>query len=372
MAILVHVDFTSAEDPLLARVTYKLPQFFSCDGVPYGPENQYIRFLALRLSEKSIKTVSEHIKEFLLWRVALGIELVDICDRDVDYYIEAQCAHSKAPGVGLAWNTVNSRISGAHRYLIWCRNRGHNINISLEEEGSRYFGARVRFVVRGHPSRKLIQSTKFLLLDVAVNLIAEVTSVSAKRNTGLGVRNSLIAKLMLQCGLRLSEAVNFPLNDLPDINHRGHSTPARVLGKGNKARVILVPNRLLADIWGYVDMERALWLERMAYKKPSTTTPPFLFISPIGKPLTGNWIEKIFAKASKNLGIDAVPHSLRHTFGTYHYLYNKDLLALSKIMGHESERTTEKFYVHNAILISHAATYEQLQKDIDKMCGGIS
>ena len=331
----------------------------------------YLRAITHRLSEKSVKTAAEHVKELLNWRISIGRDLVDFSDDDFDYYIEAQCSYKKSNGFGLSWNTVDARISGAHRFLVWCKIEGYNHNMVLERSQKTGMGARVTYKIKGHPSERIEEPTRFLLLDTAIELIRVVGDVSGVSDR-VKSRNRLMAKLMLQCGVRLSEAVEFPMVDLPEINKRGHSTPARVVGKGSKPRVILIPNRLLSDLWDYADVVREKILEELQEAGMYSLHVPLLFISDRGRGITGNWLEKIFARAGKSIDVKAVPHALRHTFGTYHYLFNKDLLSLAKLMGHESEATTEKYYVHIAKLISHAGNYEQFQLEIDRLCAEIS
>jgi len=371
MILIVAVDFTKSANPSLSRLKCKVPQFFHDNGIPFEAENAYLRSLARRLSEKSIKTTAEHMKEILLWRVSVGVELADFSDTDLDYYIDAQCSYVRATGYGLSWSTINSRVAGAHRFLVWCGVNGHSPNILLEAVSKIGLGANVIYKIKGHPSRKLEEPTEFLLLDTAVDFIRAIYEVSAFSEL-VKSRNCLIAKLMLQCGLRLSEAVNFPIKDLPEINSRGHSTPTRIIGKGNKARVILIPNRLLADLWSYADLARSAILERFNGVDAKQLHVHRLFISERGKGITGNWIEKIFVRAGDYIGVKAVPHLLRHTFGTYHYFFHRDLLFLAKLMGHESETTTERFYVHTAKLISHSGDYEQMQLEIDRLCAEVS
>lgn len=371
MVLVVCVDFTESANPRFSRVKYKVPQFFHDTGVPFDEENLYLRTLALRLSEKSVKTTAEHIKEVLLWRVGIGRDLVDFSDNDLDYYIDAQCSYVKQSGCGLSWNTVNARVASAHRFLVWCKIKGHNHNITLDKSPKTGFGAKVTYKIKGHPSVRLEEPTRFILLDTAIEFIRAIGDSSADSDR-LSSRNCLIAKLMLQCGLRLSEAVLFPIIDLPEINNRGHSTPARIVGKGEKPRVILIPNRLLTDLWGYADLARKNILEELQDAGLDSLHVHLLFISDQGRGITGNWIEKIFARAGRSIGVKAVPHALRHTFGTYHYFFNKDILFLAKLMGHESETTTEKFYVHAAKLISHSGDYEELQLEIDRLCAEVS
>lgn len=370
MILVVYVDFTKSANPSLSRLRYKVPHFFHDTGIPFMEENSYLQSVARCLSEKSIKTIAEHVKEILLWRVGVGKDLADFSDNDLDYYVDAQCSYVRGSGCGLSWNTVNSRVAGAHRFLVWCRINGHSPNITLEVAQQAGLGAKVTYKIKGHPSRRLEEPTKFLLLDSAINFIRAVGEISAISDR-VSSRNCLIAKLMLQCGLRLSEAVSFPIKDLPEINKRGHSTPARIVGKGEKLRVILIPNRLLTDLWAYADLERLSILEELQEVGFGLPHEHRLFISDRGKGITGNWIEKIFIKSGDFIGIKVIPHALRHTFGTYHYLFNKDLVFLARLMGHESVSTTEKYYVHTAKLISHSGDYEQLQREIDLLCAQV-
>lgn len=366
MILTTPVSFANAASPGLARLSYRVPQFFNVDGHAYQVENSYLLFKARRMREKSIITTAEHIKEFLCWRVRNNLDIEDVSDDDFEYYIDALCAYKNDSGQELSWNTVNSRIGGAHRFLIWCKTKGINKNVSLECSTKLHDEVLPRFKTKKHPMRKLREPTKFLIMEDAMSFIRALGEISASsaRNKE---RNLLLAKLMLQCGVRVSEAVNFPACDLPDVNHNGYSTPARVIGKGGKARFILIPNGLLSDLWAYNDVSRECILEN-ASVGASMVVCRNLFLSEKAKSISINWVEKIFYRTGREIGLKVIPHILRHTFGSYHYLLNRDLVFLSQLMGHESERTTEKHYVHIAKLISYSGKYEELQRKLDAEC----
>lgn len=366
MVTMIRVSFRGAADPSLSRLKHTVPQFFSEKGWPYVTENLYLRSKCKRLSAKSILTVAEHLKEFLQWREFNNIAIEDVTDTNFEYFIEAQCAHVSKRGELLAWNTVNSRVAGSHRFLIWCKENGFNFNIGTETTSGQKYNDRSAYKVKGHPAREFKELTKFLLIEDALEFIRVLGSISGAR-AHITQRNMLVAKLMLQCGLRVSESINFPTCDLPEIVHSGHSTPARVIGKGKKPRVILIPNRLLSDLWAYVDISRARILEKYVNNNPARE----LFLSEYGRPITVNWMEKLFARTGAAIGVHVVPHVLRHTYGSYHYFHNKDIVFLAKLMGHESTSTTEKFYVHVAKLISYTGNYEELQLKVDDICAGM-
>jgi len=367
MILMTPVSFANAVSPGLARLSYRVPQFFSCDGHAYRIENLYLLFKARRLREKSIITTAEHIKEFLKWRITNSLDLEDVSDDDFEYFIEALCGHSDYKGEELSWNTINSRVGGAHRFLIWCKSKGVNKNITCASSPRVSNRAIPSFKVNKHPGRKLAGPVKFLLMEDAMKFLRALGESSA-RSARNKERNLLMAKLMLQCGVRVSEAVNFPVYDLPHINFNGNSTPARVIGKGGKARFILIPNGLLSELWAYKDISRAAILDDVSISNYDEGLVKNLFISERAKPVSINWIEKVFYRVGVIVGMEVVPHMLRHTFGSYHYLLNRDLVFLSTLMGHESERTTEKYYVHIAKLISYAGEYEEFQRTLDWAC----
>lgn len=77
-------------------------------------------------------------------------------------------------------------------------------------------------------------------------------------------------------------------------------------------------------------------------------------------------MDQLFQRASALAGIDCKPHVLRHTYGTYHYLIHRDLAKLASLMGHASEETTRKYYVHTAALVAHAGHFDSFQNEIDR------
>ncbi|WP_033725853.1 tyrosine-type recombinase/integrase [Pseudomonas putida] len=364
--VVVEVNFKSAADPLLSRINYCIPQFFDGSGKPHEVENIYLRSISIRLSCKSVKTVTEQLKEFLVWRTSSGVELVDVTESDLKYYVSAQCSYLKKDGKQLAWNTVRARAGGVYRFIRWCHRKNLPSGIVKFEISRREIDINSDFKQLARNGRPSDDGVKFLVMADALRFIDAIAEVSGERSH-IRQRNTLIARLMLQCGLRLAEAVNFPIDDLPAISAMGHMTPARVIGKGNKARMIIIPNRLLADLWNYADVYREKILETDVQDIEKHVSRN-LFLREDGAGLTGNWIEIIFARAGRAIGIKAVPHALRHTFASYHYLLNKDIVNLSKLLGHADETTTQKYYVHVANLISYAQDYETLQLEIDKLC----
>lgn len=362
--IIINCDFEHSEIKNVYRLGKVIPQIFNTDITPCVEANQYLRRLALRNKPKSLKTNAEHLKELLTWLSASLDNLSEITDDSFDFYIDALCEYKKANGEPLSWNTIQSRVSGAYRFLLWAYEKDYCPHLDPTEINDIKLSVSKRYQTKGHHSNAITEPVKFLILDDALRFVKAVGELSGTRNELVKRRNVLLTSFMLQTGVRISEACHFPIKDLPETNSRGHSTPARIVGKGGKARVILIPNELLYQLWEYADIDREKQLDLSPYVDPDECHS--LFITKNGQPLSDNWVQKLFRKTSKYIGVKAHPHLLRHTFGTYHYLLNHDLTGLSKLMGHSNEETTCKYYVHTATLVAYTGTYSTMQKLIDK------
>ncbi|MGI2111241.1 tyrosine-type recombinase/integrase [Shewanella frigidimarina] len=363
--IVIGCNFNVSSLKRVSRLGDNIPQLFYSNLSPCLEINEYLRSLALKNNAKSLQTNAEHIKEFIMWISSIDENLSEIDDNIFDYYIDALCEYKKKNGQELSWNTVHSRASGAYRFLLWASKKGYCPNLNPEEINNLRQSASKRYKIKGHHAKAINEPIKFLQLGAALSFVSAVGELTGSRNHLVKRRNVLLTSFMLQTGVRVSEACNFPLKDLPEVNTRGHSTPARVIGKGQKARVILIPNDLLFELWEYVDIDREKQLDQL--REAGSIVSDTLFITQNGHPLSVNWIQKLFRKTSKQIGVHAHPHLLRHTFGTYHYLLNHDLTALSKLLGHTSEETTREYYVHTAILVAYSGTYNSLQREIDKI-----
>ncbi len=126
--------------------------------------------------------------------------------------------------------------------------------------------------------------------------------------TPSGIRNASMVALMLDSGIRASEACRLQVQHL-NLEKR----IAYVLGKGNKWGYIT---------WGMMADERLhRWLEvRQSLVRSFGKDPGTVYISISGKrpgaPLTPVGVRAIFSRIGKALGIRFSPHDLRRTFAT--------------------------------------------------------
>lgn len=150
-----------------------------------------------------------------------------------------------------------------------------------------------------------------------------------------GQRNRAIIETMYSCGLRVSELCALRLSDLYLDDEF-----VRILGKGDKQRLVPVSSRAVAEIQAYL-CERASVNIRPGYED-------FLFLSyRRGKPLSRitvfHIVKELVAAAGINKNVS--PHTFRHSFATHLLEGGANLRAIQSMLGHESISTTE-IYTH--------------------------
>lgn len=164
-----------------------------------------------------------------------------------------------------------------------------------------------------------------------------------------GMRNKAIIETMFSCGLRVSELVNLKFADIsyPDEF-------IRVLGKGNKERLVPIGSVALKAIALYKDTVRS-------HITPITGHTDTVFLNARGKGLSRVMIFYIIKDLALKAGIkkSISPHTMRHSFATCLVEAGADLRAVQQMLGHESITTTEIYthidraYLHDVITQFH-------------------
>lgn len=150
-----------------------------------------------------------------------------------------------------------------------------------------------------------------------------------------GTRNRAILELMYSSGLRVSELTNLKITDCHfDIGF------LRILGKGNKIRLVPVGNDAIHFTEIYREQIRAL-------QAVQPGNEDILFLNRRGGQLSRVMIFLIFKDIAEKAGIDKTvsPHTFRHSFATHLVEGGADLRAVQEMLGHESITTTE-IYTH--------------------------
>jgi integrase/recombinase XerC len=160
---------------------------------------------------------------------------------------------------------------------------------------------------------------------------------SIKMDGVLNLRNRAIFEMLYSAGIRVSELAGLNVFDV-DFTKR----LIRVLGKGNKERVVPVGNKALSFVKTY--------RKQLEIKKGVTDSSGPLFLNKNNGRLTTRSIGRILEKIVKECALLAPvsPHALRHSFATHMLDAGVDLRAVQELLGHKSLSTTQR-YTHVSI-----------------------
>ena len=151
-----------------------------------------------------------------------------------------------------------------------------------------------------------------------------------------GQTDRLLLSIFYNTGMRLSELVNLKQSNI-DFGGR----VIKVLGKGNKERIIPMSAQLSNDIKEYAQNKK---------KDLESYDDVYLLVDKSGKKLYAKYV---YLAVKKYLGsvttVDKKsPHVLRHTFATHLTNNGADLNSVKELLGHSSLASTQ-IYTHNTI-----------------------
>jgi integrase/recombinase XerC len=155
-------------------------------------------------------------------------------------------------------------------------------------------------------------------------------------DTWKGKTDRLLVQLFYNTGMRLNELINLKPSQIDESNRQ-----IKVLGKGNKERIIPVSKELICDLLCYYRSRTELTIE---------ASREHLFINEKGKPLYPKYVYNVVkANLSQVTTLQKKsPHVLRHTFATHLTNNGADLNAVKELLGHSSLAATQ-IYTHNTI-----------------------
>jgi integrase/recombinase XerC len=168
------------------------------------------------------------------------------------------------------------------------------------------------------------EDIKTLLKDVAFT------------NDWKGYTGKLAIQMLYELGIRLSELVNCRESQVDFANGQ-----VKVLGKGNKERIIPAGNALLANMREYMQKKRAEFAE------PDKV---YLLVNDNGKKVYAKYIYRITTAYLPEVTTISKksPHILRHSFATHLSNNGAELNAVKELLGHASLAATQ-VYTHNSI-----------------------
>lgn len=165
---------------------------------------------------------------------------------------------------------------------------------------------------------------KYLTLDESIQLLEAVSGKNAERDY-------CMLTLFLNCGLRISELCGLNLNDVQD-------EALRVLGKGNKVRIVYLNDACKDALSRYLAVRRAI----------TGRDANALFLSSRNERVSRSTVHALVKKHIAAAGLDASQyssHKLRHTAATLMLQNGVDVRAVQEVLGHDHLNTTE-IYTH--------------------------
>jgi integrase/recombinase XerC len=182
----------------------------------------------------------------------------------------------------------------------------------------------------------------FLGVDAAAEVVETPDETSAE-----GLRDRAILETLYGSGLRVSELCGL---DLVHVAWQPGPTGAeegtlRVLGKGDKERLVPLGSRAAAALRAYLARRSEL-----RHPKTGAQDRRATFLSLRGARIGARRVQELVHRYGA-LGAgraDLHPHALRHTCATHLLDGGADLRAIQKLLGHASLSTTQR-YAHVSI-----------------------
>ena len=171
---------------------------------------------------------------------------------------------------------------------------------------------------------------RYLSLDESIQLLEAVDGANKERDY-------CILSIFLNCGLRISEIVGLNIGDIK-TDH------IRVLGKGNKERVVFINDAVASAINDYL----------IVRKNIAAIDKNAMFLSNRRKRMSREAVHSMVKNTLLKAGLDRdkySSHKLRHTAATLMLQNGVDVRTLQEILGHEHLNTTQIYtHVDNAEL----------------------
>jgi site-specific recombinase XerD len=203
-------------------------------------------------------------------------------------------------------STINRKITAIKTFLKWSASMDYFDEVLIQN------------VVNLKSEKKL---PNILSSSYINKLLDELPSQTTKE-----IRDKAILELMYSSGLRVSEVSNLKIQNFK-INKS-----IKVLGKGNKERVLPITSRAVKSISTYLNIGRT----ELANEKSQN----YMFLGIRGGQLRDREIRRVV-----NLRVGTFPHSLRHTFATHLLEGGADLRVVQELLGH-NDPTTTQIYTH--------------------------
>ena len=259
--------------------------------------SEYIEYLndIKGYSSNTITSYKNDIKQYLKY----------LSNKNINYY-ETEEYVKYLNKNKYAKSSINRKIASINKFYEWCQERNY-----LKETK--------------YKKIKYIKQEKKLPDILTSNYINKLLNSLPTENPK-NLRDRTIIELLYSSGLRVSELTNLRINDIK--NNRS----IKVLGKGNKTRILPMTNEAYKLIDSWITNSRSFY--------ENEKSSDYLFIGVRGSKISAREVQRI---VRSKLG--TFPHSIRHSFATHLLDGGADLRVVQEMLGHSDPSTTQ-IYTH--------------------------
>ncbi len=151
-----------------------------------------------------------------------------------------------------------------------------------------------------------------------------------------GQTEKLVMQLLYNTGIRKAELIALTANDIDSIN-----CTIKVLGKGNKQRIIPISKKLVYELQ-YYHQQKKIYIENIGDDTFFVTTKGTKLNPKYVYNFVNKYLGQVTTISKKS------PHILRHSFATHLMNNGADLNAVKELLGHSNLAATQ-IYTHNNI-----------------------
>ena len=261
---------------------------------------QFEKYLQRRFPDR--RTAIDYVSDLRQFMAVSSKVWREMTMQDIDVFVDQQRQQGLKPA------TIKRRVAALKTFF----------DFLAEESGDLSWPNPVRF--KRHAGKQPRKLPRDLSNEVVLQIWQQIQSS----------RDRAWFILMWRAGLRVSEVVGMKSDDLLSPADALHPARLRVLGKGQKERIVLLSQ----------DAEAVL-LEWLAERPANENI--HLFLNDRGRPLTPNGIEWLLRGYASSLGLHVTPHQLRHTFARQLTEAEMPITSLGKLLGHSSVQTTQHY-----------------------------
>lgn len=269
-------------------------------------------------SQHTVRNYMVDMRDYLRWADRSKVDSLRPTHRQLRRYL-AQLDRAQ-----YARRTVNRRLSSLRGFFRWLVING-------------YLETSPADVLHG------LKENKQLPHRISAGDMAKILSVwgpmgldgKPQDQDAVALRNQAILELLYACGVRISEASQLKVTQVDVREHQ-----IRIIGKGNKERIVPIHDLALSSMTRYFDLSRSALL---AGKEDCA----FFFVSTRGNQMGTDAMRKMFKETLLRAGVDQAysPHDMRHTFASDLLEGGADLRSVQEMLGHSSLSTTQ-IYTH--------------------------